>query len=99
MAIGGGKETEILVLGVDPDYQQVRRIIVSAGRFFDQQDSQSGNKVALITESLAKRQFGGLDLALGQTIKVQDSPLRHHRHFPRKRGHLWPLGDRGRHGS
>lgn len=75
MAIGGGKEREILILGVDPDYQRVRRIIVSAGRFFDQQDSQSGNKVALITESLAKRQFGSLDLALGQTIKVQQVPF------------------------
>lgn len=70
-----GKESDILVLGVDPAYQQVRRIIVSAGRFFDQQDSQSGAKVALVTESLAKRQFGGLDLALGQTIKIQEVPF------------------------
>jgi len=75
MAVGGGKEREILVLGVDPDYQKVRRIIVSAGRFFDQQDSQSGNKVALITEAMARRQFGGLDLALGQSIKVQEVPF------------------------
>src|ERR1700744_5369797 len=35
MVVGSGKEREILVLGVDPQYQQVRRIIVSAGRFFD----------------------------------------------------------------
>ena len=75
MAVGGGKEREILVLGVDPDYQPVRRFVVSAGRFFDQQDSQSGNKVALLTESLAKRQFGSLDLALGQTIKIQEVPF------------------------
>lgn len=74
MAVAG-KESDILVLGVDPAYQQVRRIIVSAGRFFDQQDSQSGAKVALVTESLAKRQFGGLDLALGQTIKIQEVPF------------------------
>ena len=74
MAVGG-EERDILVLGVDPAYQTVRRIIVSAGRFFDQQDSQSGNKVALVTESLAKRQFGGLDMALGQTIKIQEVPF------------------------
>ena len=74
MAVAG-KELDILVLGVDPAYQQVRRIIVSAGRFFDQQDSQTGNKVGLITESLAKRQFGGLDPALGQTIKIQEVPF------------------------
>ena len=53
MVIGSGKEQEI-VLGVDPQYQQVRRIIVSAGRFFDQTDSQSTNKVALLTKNFAQ---------------------------------------------
>ncbi len=75
MVVGSGKEQDILVLGVDPQYQQVRRIIASAGRFFDQSDSQSGNKVTLITESLARRQFGSLDLALGQTIRIQEVPF------------------------
>jgi putative ABC transport system permease protein len=75
IAIGGGKERDILILGVDPDYQRVRRIIVSAGRFFDQEDSQSGSKVGLVTEGLARRQFGSLDLALGQTVKVQEVPF------------------------
>ncbi len=75
MVIGSGKEQDILVLGVTPQYQPVRRMVVSAGRFFDQQDSQSGNKVALITDSLARRQFGSLDLALGQTVKIQEVPF------------------------
>ncbi len=75
MVVGSGKEQDILVQGVDPQYQQVRRIIASAGRFFDQSDSQSGNKVTLITESLARRQFGSLDLALGQTIRIQEVPF------------------------
>ncbi len=75
MVVGSGKEREILVLGVDPAYRQVRRIVVSAGRFFDQEDSQTGHKVALITESLARRQFGSLDLALGQIIKIQEVPF------------------------
>jgi putative ABC transport system permease protein len=75
MVIGSGKEQEILVLGVDPQYQPVRRIIVSAGRFFDQTDSQSTSKVALITESLARSRFGSLDLALGQTVRIQEVPF------------------------
>jgi len=75
ITVGSGKEQEILVLGVNPQYQTVRRMIVGAGRFFDQQDSQSGNKVALITESLARRVFGSLDQALGQTIKIQEVPF------------------------
>ena len=75
MVVGSGKEREILVLGVDPSYQPVRRIVVSAGRFFDQEDSQSANKVALITESLARTQFGSLDAALDQPIKIQEVPF------------------------
>jgi putative ABC transport system permease protein len=75
IVIGSGKEQEILVLGVDPQYQSVRRIVVSAGRFFDQTDSESGNKVALLTEKLARERFGSLDLALGQMIKIQEVPF------------------------
>jgi putative ABC transport system permease protein len=75
IVVGSGKEREILVLGVDPQYQQVRRIVVSAGRFFDEEDSQSGNKVALLTESLARTTFGSLDQALGQTIRIQEVPF------------------------
>ena len=75
IVIGSGKEQDILVLGVDPQYQSVRRIIVSAGRFFDQQDSEAGNKVALLTESLARERFGSLDQALGQTIRIEEVPF------------------------
>jgi putative ABC transport system permease protein len=75
MGVGSGKEQEILVLGVGPQYQYVRRIIVSAGRFFDETDSQSSNKVALITEKLARDRYGSLDLALGQTIKIKEEPF------------------------
>ncbi len=75
MVIGAGKEQEILVLGVDPQYQQVRRIVVSTGRFFDQTDSQASNKVALLTDTLARARFGSLDLALGQTINIQEVPF------------------------
>ncbi len=74
IGVGSGQEQEILVLGVDPQYQTVRRMAVSAGRFFDQQDSQSGNKVALITDTLAQRVYGAPDLALGRTIKIQEVP-------------------------
>ena len=75
IALAGGKEQDILVLGVAPEYKTVRRMVVSAGRFFDQQDAQSGNKVALITENLARTQYGSLDLALGQTIKINEVPF------------------------
>ncbi len=75
ISLGSGKEQEILVLGVGSQYESVRRMVVSAGRFFDEQDSQSGNKVALITDKLARSKFGSLDAALGQPIRIQEVPF------------------------
>ncbi len=76
MVVGtGGKEKDILVLAVDPQYQTIRRMVVTAGRFFDQQDSNSGSKVAVITDTLAREAFGSLDAVLGQPIKIQEVPF------------------------
>src|SRR5579872_1927589 len=54
ISVGGGKQRDILVLGVDPEYRQVRNLVVLAGRFFDAEDSAGRNKVGVITEQLAK---------------------------------------------
>ncbi len=75
ITLNGGKEQDILVLGVNPEYRTVRRMIVSSGRFFDQTDEQAGNKVAVITEPLARAQYGSLDMSLGQTIKIHEVPF------------------------
>jgi len=64
-----------LILGVDPSYQQVRRMIVVAGRFFDEDDSEQFHKVCLITQKYAETHYGGADLAMGQTIKVSGVPF------------------------
>src|SRR5215467_2478135 len=53
VAVGGGKERDLQIMGVYPEYQQVRNILVLEGRFFDKQDSQAHNKVGLITPKLA----------------------------------------------
>src|SRR3954465_1229101 len=46
----GGKEQDVKVLGTDEDYQPVRNIVVSNGRFLDQADVQLRNKVVLLTD-------------------------------------------------
>src|SRR3979411_3511221 len=48
VAVGGGKERDAQNMGVYPEYQQVRNIVVLAGRFFDQQDSRAHNKAGPI---------------------------------------------------
>lgn len=75
IAIGGGKERDILVLGVDPDYRIVRNLLITGGRFFDQEDSMSRNKVALVTPSFAKKAFGDSQNAIGKNIKVNGLPF------------------------
>jgi putative ABC transport system permease protein len=70
ISIGAGKQSDILVLGVDPDYTRVRNLKVLAGRFFDSEDSEGRNKVAVITEKLAQKLFGATLPAVGQIIKL-----------------------------
>ena len=70
ISVGGGKQRDILVLGVDPEYRQVRNLVVLAGRFFDPQDSAGRNKVGVITDQLAKTLFGTPSAAVGQIIKL-----------------------------
>jgi putative ABC transport system permease protein len=70
ISVGGGKQRDILVLGVDPEYRRVRNLVVLAGRFFDSEDSAGRNKVGVITDKLADRLFGNAQSAVGQIIKL-----------------------------
>jgi putative ABC transport system permease protein len=70
ISVGGGKQSDILILGVDPAYQQVRNLKVLSGRFFDSQDSSGRNKVGVITEKLAQKLYGATPVAVGQIIKL-----------------------------
>ena len=75
IATEGGKEVEILILGVDPNYKEVRRMRVVAGRFFDDQDSEQFNKVCLITAKFAELHYGDADAALGRSIRIMGLPF------------------------
>jgi putative ABC transport system permease protein len=70
ISVGGGKQSDILILGVDPEYVRVRNLKILAGRFFDAEDSSGRNKVAVITERLAQKLFGASTSAVGQIIKL-----------------------------
>jgi putative ABC transport system permease protein len=70
ISVGGSKQYDILIMGVEPEYQRVRNLIVLAGRFFDTEDSAARNKVGVITEKLALKVYGSPQEAIGQSIKV-----------------------------
>ena len=55
--VGNGKERDVLVLGVLPEYSAVRNLVVLSGRFFDAEDEQAHNKVGVITQKLAEQLY------------------------------------------
>jgi putative ABC transport system permease protein len=73
--VGNGKERDLQILGVYPEYHIVRNLVVVSGRFFDQQDEQSHNKVGLITEKLANELYGSAESAVGRTIALSHLPF------------------------
>ncbi len=73
--VGNGKERDLQIMGVYPEYAQVRNLVVLAGRFFDRQDSQAHNKVGLITPKLALQLYGSEQASLGRTVKLSGLPF------------------------
>jgi putative ABC transport system permease protein len=75
IAIGSGKEKDILVMGTTPDYARVRNFIITSGRFFDTEDQQAHNKVGVVTKKMADDFYGSADAAVGKIIKLSGLPF------------------------
>jgi putative ABC transport system permease protein len=73
--VDNGKEKDVSILGVDPDYLHVRNLVVPSGRFFDHEDSQAHNKVGVITEKMAIEIYGSAQAAVGKVIKLTGLPF------------------------
>lgn len=65
-----GKEQDISVNGSDQFYKSVRNLVILAGRGLDVSDVEQRQKVALLTEILAKRLYGSPPAAVGQVLKI-----------------------------
>lgn len=75
ISFGNGRVRDILVLGVSPQYKDIRNLVVLAGRFFDRQDSISHNKVAVVTVPFADNLFGSADAAVNKTFSIKGIPF------------------------
>jgi putative ABC transport system permease protein len=73
--VGSGRERDIQILGVYPEYRFVRNMVTVSGRFFDGQDEQAHNKVGVITQKMAEDLFGSPDQAVGEVIKLSGLPF------------------------
>ncbi len=71
----GGVQKDTVVLGVSPQYQNIRNLIVTAGRFFDDTDDSQHIKCATVTEMFARERYGSDDAAVGKTFEILGIPF------------------------
>jgi putative ABC transport system permease protein len=75
ISFGGGVVKDTLVLGVSPEYRNIRNLLVLAGRFFDQEDDSTHIKCAVVTEAFARERYGSDEAAVGQTFEISGIPF------------------------
>src|SRR5258706_619793 len=73
--VGNGQEKDVTILGVNPEYLQVRNLVIPSGRFFGHEDAQGHNKVGVITEKMAVEVYGSSQAAIGKVIKLTGLPF------------------------
>jgi len=62
------------IFGIGPDYLTAREWQLARGRGFDEAELRSGDKVALVGQTVADMLFGGTD-PTGQTLRVKNVPF------------------------
>jgi putative ABC transport system permease protein len=75
ISFGGGVVKDTLVLGVSPQYRNIRNLLVLYGRFLDEIDDSSHIQCAVVTEPFAKERFGSSSAAVGQTFEIRGIPF------------------------
>jgi putative ABC transport system permease protein len=75
ISFGGGVSKDTLVLGVEPQYMQVRNLIITNGRFMDDEDESAHIKCAIVTIPFAIEMFGSADAAVGQSFNISGIPI------------------------
>jgi putative ABC transport system permease protein len=75
ISFGQGIVKDTLVLGVSPQYQNIRNLLVPEGRFLDDEDESSHIKCAVVTPLFARTRFGSEDAAVGQSFEISGIPF------------------------
>jgi putative ABC transport system permease protein len=73
--IGGGNNWSTRVIGVSPEYFQIRNWELQYGEFFTEKDVQVKKKVALLGKTVADELFPDQDPA-GQKVRIRNIPFR-----------------------
>jgi putative ABC transport system permease protein len=75
ISFGGGVMKDTLILGVSPQYRNIRNLLIPSGRFLDDIDDSSHAKCAVVSELFAKERYGSDDAAVGQTFEISGIPF------------------------
>lgn len=75
ISVANGKTEDTMLLGVSPQYKNIRNLKLLAGRFFDDQDARSHAKVAVIVGPFAKEAFGDVPHSIDRTITIRGIPF------------------------
>ena len=76
IGFGGGVVKDTLVLGVSPEYKNVRNLLVPYGRFIDELDEEGHSYAAVVTETFAKLRYGSVDAAVGREFEIKGLPFK-----------------------
>ena len=71
----GGVQKDTAVLGVNSQYQFIRNLVVTDGRFFDETDDTMHIKCAVVSLFFARERYGSSDAAIGQTFQILGIPF------------------------
>ena len=75
ISFGSGVVKDTLILGVSPQYLNIRNLLVPVGRFLDDTDDTAHIKCAVVTEIFAHERYGGSDSAIGQSFEISGIPF------------------------
>ncbi|HVG26628.1 MAG TPA: ABC transporter permease, partial [Acidobacteriaceae bacterium] len=75
ISMGSGVTKDTMLLGVSPQYKEVRNLKVLAGRFFDDQDATTHAKVAILVAPLAVALYGSYAGAIDHSITISGIPF------------------------
>ena len=75
ISFGRGVVKDTLVLGVSPQYKEIRNLVTPEGRFLDDTDDIAHIKCAVITEKFAHDRFGSSQASIGQSFDISGIPF------------------------
>jgi putative ABC transport system permease protein len=71
----GSENWSTVVRGTTPSYEQVAKVALQSGAFFDERDLRSGARVAVLGTTVVDQVFGPGQDPLGAVVRIKDVPF------------------------